>query len=624
MPCMSKGVDVIKQIATKQTALHLFLIFLVSGSVLFTNLGSAKLWDRDEPRNAGCALEMMERGDIIVPTFNDELRYQKPVLLYWLIMSAYSVFGVTEFAARFWSAVLAIGTVLFTYGIARRLMNPLVALIAAISLSTSIMFVVAGRAATPDSVLIFFSTLSMLIYVLGTFKAKTKPSDPPQLRHAKCYFPKNWFVVASMYAVMGMGILAKGPVALVIPTAIIGMFLLIQRLPQLEEKTLQSYGWLVSTFIKTIRVFHPWHFLKTCWSMRPITAIVMSALVAAPWFVLVGLQTEGDFLRIFFLQENFGRATTAFENHSGGFWYYPLMILIGFFPWSVFIGPTLLGIDRRLSNKDQWTPVYILMLCWIGVQVGVFTLVSTKLPSYITPCYPALAMLTAAFLYRLSRNQKWTAGIWYKLSIINLAIVGVALAGGLGFVTFKFLPDHSWLPAIGAVLLLGAIACWLFLAKQQFGKVVIASATMATMFCIGIFGFGTVAVDSLQSNEQVLKPVRDDDQFDAVASYQVLESSWVFYSRRPIFELARTDSQSSKNDREKFWKPKPRFTPEDFLARNPNAAFITTNEHLADLRSQLPIDYQVANETPFFLKDKTLVLLTRKTTRTANSNSTIR
>ena len=133
----------------KQLALHQSLIVAVAAVVFFVNLGVPRLWDRDEPRNAGCTAEMIERGDWVVPVFKGELRTHKPVLLYWLMMSAYSVFGVNELGARFWSAVLGIGTTLVTYHIGRRLFNAQVGLWAAVILSTSLMFDVAARAATP-------------------------------------------------------------------------------------------------------------------------------------------------------------------------------------------------------------------------------------------------------------------------------------------------------------------------------------------------------------------------------------------------------------------------------------------------------------------------------------------
>jgi 4-amino-4-deoxy-L-arabinose transferase-like glycosyltransferase len=135
------------------------LIVVVAASVIFFQLGAARLWDRDEPRNAGCAIEMLERGDWIVPVFNAELRAHKPILLYWLMMSAYGVLGVSEFAARFWSAALGVGTVVITYHVGRRLFDAATARWAAVVLATALMFDVAARAATPDSVLIFCSTL---------------------------------------------------------------------------------------------------------------------------------------------------------------------------------------------------------------------------------------------------------------------------------------------------------------------------------------------------------------------------------------------------------------------------------------------------------------------------------
>ena len=121
----------------KQTTLHVVLLLAVCWAVFFLNLGTPKLWDRDEPRNAGCAMEMMQRGDWVTPIFNAELREQKPVLLYWLMMSAYSVFGFGEFGARFWSAALATGTCLWVFAITRRLFGSQVAIWSGLLLATS-------------------------------------------------------------------------------------------------------------------------------------------------------------------------------------------------------------------------------------------------------------------------------------------------------------------------------------------------------------------------------------------------------------------------------------------------------------------------------------------------------
>lgn len=184
------------------------------------------------------AREMLQRNDWIVPTFNAELRTHKPVLLYWCMLIAYHVGGADEFTARLPSALAAIGTVLLTYAIGRRLFNPRVGFWAAIALSCSVSFAMVGRAATPDGVLIFSSTLALALFVFGTFAA--------EIGHGRCHRQRStgtlatnyWLLVsgrpsliAIMYAAMGLAVLAKGPVGFLLPTAIIGMFLLIQRLP---------------------------------------------------------------------------------------------------------------------------------------------------------------------------------------------------------------------------------------------------------------------------------------------------------------------------------------------------------------------------------------------------------
>src|SRR5687768_1167165 len=207
------------------------VLILAAALVFFTNLGVPQLWDEDEPRNAACAREMLARGDWVVPTFNHELRTQQPVLVYWLIMAAYSVFGVNEFAARLPSALLAVGTTLVTFHLGRLLFCARVGLLAGLMMATCLMFGVAGRAATPDSCLIFFTSLSMLAFVWavsrrhsaagsnaiwhGGTKALTEPHAAPSrstgTSHNK-FLPARWIDFAAVYVAMAMAELAKGPI----------------------------------------------------------------------------------------------------------------------------------------------------------------------------------------------------------------------------------------------------------------------------------------------------------------------------------------------------------------------------------------------------------------------------
>lgn len=610
---------------------HVLCVVSVSAIVLFTNLGKPRLWDRDEPRNAGAAVEMLARGDWCVPVFNNELRTHKPILLYWLIMSAYSVWGVNEFAARFWSAALAVGTTLATYCLGQRLFGSRVGLWSALILATCLMFDLAARAATPDSALVFCSTLALLIYVRGAFPQQSPASSPMSpVAHAKgpmtgrvadlgtvlpSYFPTSVRSVFLMYAVMGIGILAKGPVALVLPTAVIGMFLLVTTLPAVAIPP--SAAGAATTWLQRIRgelarlvpAFAPLHFLRTCWQMRPLTALAVSLSVSLPWYLLVSWKTDGEWLREFLLEHNWGRAASAMEGHRGSFLYYPVALLVGTFPWSIFALPTWIESARCIRRRDSWSAGTAFATCWIGVYVGLFTIARTKLPSYITPCYPALALLTGCFVERWVTHRESTAEFWPRVSFAVLALVGVGLLLGLPIAASFYLPGEQWLALIGLIPLLGAgLAFGLTQRNRRMSAAVTMTAT-ASVFMVALFGFAAVRIDRWRETDQLLAAIRANGSHPEVGAWGRLEPSWVFYVGHPIVELASgapTPAAAALGGSQ--WKPKPRPSVADFLHEAPHRLVITTASHAKSL-GPLPDDVLVLAEFPYFLRNERLVIL---------------
>jgi 4-amino-4-deoxy-L-arabinose transferase-like glycosyltransferase len=580
------------------------VLITAAALVFFTNLGGARLWDRDEPRNAGCAREMLEAGDWVTPVFNAELRVHKPVLLYWFIMSAYAVFGVNEFAARFWSAVLAVGTVLMTYHLGRRLFNARVGVWAGVVLGTTMMFDVAARAATPDSVLIFFSTAPMLVYVLATFAPQDRHNArmAPRLKTEGCFFPTSWPAAALMYALMGAAVLAKGPVGLVLPTAVIGMYLLIATLPRRDD---------LPRWRKALRPFGPGHFLRTCWTMRPITALAVSMAVALPWYVWVHLRTDGQWTHGFFVTHNLGRATTAMEGHDGSLLFYPAAMLLGFFPWSVFAAPGLIDSTRRLRRGDPWREGYCFAACWVGVYVGLFSLASTKLPSYITPMYPGLALLGGCFVYHWSRGEVYVARLWPRLSLLALAVVGAAILVAVPLAARRYAPGGEWLGALGLLPLAMAGASFYWMERGRSGAAAHAFAFGAVVLMATMFGFATLGADQHQHSDVLLKAIRERSRDPHIASMGCLEPSWVFYSGRPIHPVGVEEFHEENNG---------------YFAPGRESFVITTGTQLSQLESQLPAGVGVLAEAPYFLKDERLILLGRisspaKTAARENSDS---
>lgn len=570
------------------------VVALVSAVVMLTNLGGPRLWDRDEPRNAGCAREMLQRGDWIVPVFNGELRGHKPVLLYWCIMAAYEVLGVSELAARLPSALCAIGSTICTSLIGRRLYGPGASVWAGIVLSSSLLFVMVGRAATPDSLLIFCMTLAMTIYVRGTniFVADG-------VRHG--WFPQNRTTVMAMYAAMSLAALAKGPVGVLLPCAIIGLFLLTVRLPAAVPRSSRA-GTLAHALV---RPFAPGHFLATLWLMRPITLLLVVTLVAVPWYWAVGSATGGEFLRVFLLEHNFGRATTVMEGHRGNVLFYPATILVGFFPWSVFAVPLILDLAGRMRRRENRHPGHVLAVCWIGVTVVMFSLARTKLPSYIAPCFPALALLTGHYIDCWCRRQP-APGRWLEVSFGCYALVGVIVAGAVPFAARRYLPGEEWLGLIGCVPLLAGVLCLKWIARQRLRRAATLFAGSAVAFTMLIFTVGAQRADRHQQSQVLFRAIGTHSSDPHIASYGVLEPSWVFYCGRPITELPQSAPVPGAEQVVRF------------LESESESFVIATEEHARELERLLPPGIVVLAEADRFLSTQKLMLLGRTGSRSVD------
>ncbi|MGE0760943.1 MAG: ArnT family glycosyltransferase [Pirellulaceae bacterium] len=603
-----------------QTYLRLCLLALV---VCGINLGGAKLWDRDEPRNAGCAAEMLARGDWVVPVFDTELRTHKPVLLYWLIMSAYSVLGVNEMAARLPSVLLATGTVLCTYEMGRRLFSRQVGIWAATALATSLLFVMAGRAATPDAALIFFSTLSLTVYVCAVFpvegaaRSESKATGTQLLAAAasaaRTWFPQSWPAVMAMYASMGLAVLAKGPVGCVLPCAVMGLFLWAMRAPGAMPGD-NSSGWPRIRQFLTPRLQVAYLF-ATVRTMRPLLAATLVLVVAAPWYVWVGWRTNGQFLNEFFLEHNLSRAMQTMEGHRGNVLFYPLAILVGTFPWSIFAVPLVLDLRRQAQQRGGWGPGPWLALCWIGTYVAVFSCAQTKLPSYVTPCYPAVALLCGSFVDRWLTGQLQVPRGWYYAAFGVLLFVGGTISVAVPVAARDILPDEAWLGVLGAIPLSAGLACMILLGRGADRWAMATFATGAVALLVGLFGLGTSRVSKHQQYDELWHVVRAMGGDAAeVAAVACLEPSWVFYGRRPVEELLREGESRTATRWVQIkgrWQPRVPRTLQDFLAST-STPFVVALERDAELvERQLPPGFSELTSVPYFLKKERLILYGR-------------
>lgn len=562
------------------------LVAAVAATVFFTALGAPRLWDEDEPKNAECAREMLERGDWLVPTFNYQLRTDKPILLYWLMLLAYHAAGVSEWSARCVSAALGVGTCLLTYGLGARLYRPAVGAWAGAALATSLLFGVAARAATPDSTLIFSTTLALYLYVRHGGVTSGTPSR---------------LGLASVYAAMGLAVLAKGPVGVVLPTAVLVLFELCRPSAETRPAAAPPGGtWrdaLVSAVRSVARTLAPGRVLAAIWRLRPLVAVAVVGAVALPWYVAVGLATDGAWLAGFLGKHNVGRFTTAMEGHDGPIFYYLIAILIGMFPWSVWLTHALVRLTARVRGGDPRRTSDVFLASWAGMYVGFFSLAGTKLPSYVLPAYPALAIVVAVILEEWRREPAAAPrGLWHSALAIT-ALVGLGLAVGLPVALHELLAAEEWLGAVGLVLIVGAGAALVWARRGDMRRAVGAFATMALLFALGALALAAGRVGQHHTSPRLVAEARESaaaagmSGAPPLATYRHFEPTLVYYARHAVPTLDTPEQLAA------------------WLAAHPEGRLITRDEHLGAVRQVAGSGWDVIARRRRFLRDGELLIV---------------
>jgi 4-amino-4-deoxy-L-arabinose transferase-like glycosyltransferase len=493
-----------------------YVLLLAAAVLLFlVNLGGPSLWDVDEGRNAGCAYEMLESGNYLVPTFNAELRVDKPPLLYWLQVVAYRLLGVSELAARLPSALAALLTVLLTYELGRALFRASTGLLAGLVFMSTPMVCASARFANPDALLNLFTVLPLLACWLGCARTGKYP-----------------FVLVGLG--MALAVLAKGPVGCVMPAAVIAVFLLWTRQ------------------------------LRLLWTPRLLLGALVFFLVALPWYALVGAETKGAFLRGFLLEHNLGRFRSPMEDHAGGPLYYVVVLTVGFAPWSVFVGLAawygLKTEDRGSRIEDRGSTrqprssilaprsssfAYRFLWCWIGAYFLFFTAAATKLPNYILPLAAPLAVLTARWLDRW-RGGEIRPALWALATCLGcLALVGVvaglglAVAGGAAAAWLpkvSYLTGLEWWGLVGLFPILGTVAAVWCLRRRWRGGLIVSISLSAFLLVGPLAAWGLAALDTYKAPRSLVIEAgalrRTEDI--SVGSFELNLPSLSFYCQRTV------------------------------------------------------------------------------------------
>lgn len=340
----------------------------------------------DEPRYAQVAREMFLRGDFVTPTLGGHTWFEKPALLYWMIIGAFKVFGVSEWSARLGPAVCGILTIVAVWCAGRELDKEEPRGFSFWSLlvtATCLGLIVFSRATSFDVVITMTTTWSLVFFLLH---------ELPTTRRKR-------LLLIGFYAFVGLSLLAKGLVGIVIPFGVIGLYYLLRR------------SWPARSVL-----------LSLIWGLP------LALAVSAAWYGPVIARHGWSFIDEFFLQHHFARYVSNKYNHPQPIYFYPAIILMLSLPWAPYLIVPFTRMRRwEWRGGDGLSIVRVFSLSWLLFPIVFFSFSGSKLPGYVLPALPAVALLVSDRL-TVARHSKWPLMI--ACATVGLVLVALLWVAG--------------------------------------------------------------------------------------------------------------------------------------------------------------------------------------------------
>ncbi len=427
-------------------------LLLVAAMFLFSNLGYP-LIDRDETRYAEIPREMLVTGNWILPQLNFQTYYDKPPMLYWLCAISYKLFGIHETAARLVPALAAFLTIAATMWFGTRNFGSRIGLLSGVVLLLTAGFAFTSRYLLLDGVMSLFVCLSLFTayeairgggthaggthaggdYAGGDYASFDHASGANVGRAARVRL--GWWLASGVFC--GLAFLTKGPLALVL------------WLPPVA-----AFTWLSSGYAKP----RWWHYGLIG---------LATAIVAGPWFVAVSLQ-DATFVEEFFIQHNVRRFAGDF--HERPFWYFLPVLLIAGHPWSFLTIPyaRFLSSHAQQDRCSRTPAIGFLLLCSVWT-FGFFSMSRCKLPTYLLPAAPAMALMIAHYLDQVLRDSSTASTHWFARFWSARTATATTCLAGVGFVVYIVISELnvSMFTFLWAMLWTGLLASSLVLLNDR-------------------------------------------------------------------------------------------------------------------------------------------------------------
>jgi 4-amino-4-deoxy-L-arabinose transferase-like glycosyltransferase len=475
---------------------HFALLFLAVCPYLI-NLGVSAIWDANEAFYVETPREMIERADYVMPMFNYEQRVNKPVLSYWIVAGFYKVFGVSVGVQRIPIAIGGIVLIAAAFFLARAAAPPGLAAAAgwwaALGLAISPRLLMFARRIFIDIYISMFMALTLLFFALS--------ERYPQRRR---------LFLALMYVAVGLGVLTKGPIAIVLPGLVFAVYLVVHR------------------ELARVRAM-----------MLPLGTAIVSAIVL-PWYVALYRVAGWEPIEGFIWGENVRRWAEGYGvSADRPFWWYIPVVFSDSFPWSILLVPAAIvwfqSRRQQMTADDGSQRIRNLLWLWTIVIVGFFSLSVAKQDLYIFPIVPAVAALAGVVIAQGIRASSGAPGI--RAAIVVMGIV--LMIAGAGFYALFYGPQSAYMLAgalpIGAVAVVGGAAAAMLASRQR------AAAALLTI-AAALVAINWVFVLRVLPSFEVYKPApamaadlktRAGPE-DLIVTYNVALPSLVYYLQRHI------------------------------------------------------------------------------------------
>ena len=465
-----------------------WLLLLAVVLIWFGNLEYRKLIRPDEGRYAEIPREMVASGDWTTPRLNELKYFEKPPLQYWATAVAYEVFGEHQWTTRLWVALTGFAGILLAWFAGTRLFGREAGVYAALLLGSSTLYALMAHVNTLDMGVTFFITLGIFSLLIAQKEEQVKQR-------------RNWMLLA--WAAMALAVLSKGLMGLILPGAAL---------------------FLYSVFNRDITIWKRMHWFS---------GLLVFLLVAAPWFVLV-IKANPEFFDRFFIYEHYTRFTTKVHGRYQPWYYFVPVLLMGMLPWTLLMFDALLRTWRTSVQKAKEFSAERFLLVWAVFIYFFFSISGSKLPSYLLPMFPALALLMGKQIAAMdARRLFWLIAPVLPVMAIMLGLAPFADRLADTPLQVQMYGEYSrWLVVAMVLWVLGvSAALWLLRReKKPFAVTVLALSSLLAVQ-IGLSGYNTIARErSSYIMADAIKPlIKPDVPFYSVYCY---EQTLPFYLKR--------------------------------------------------------------------------------------------